>query len=260
VREVERILKRLGHETVTLSFDHLECTYIENFDLLFLRGLPYEMDSVGLNALITCISQKPSINDPRSMLNARDKFTSIKILESLGIPVPATYLVRSKAELYYLVKKLGRGVLKPISGSLGLGVTEIDEFSLFYLNLPRSFQAIVQERVEKVRDVRVLVTKNRGIAAMYRVAPLDFVTNYWKLKEADPAPLEEYEELAVKAIKALGLEYGGVDLIETPEGPKVIEVNPSPLWEGLKRVTGKNVMEEVLKDLLGDENMSGTEG
>ncbi|UXD22353.1 hypothetical protein IPA_03800 [Ignicoccus pacificus DSM 13166] len=260
MRDVERALRELGHSVKLLSFDQLECSYIHRFDLVLLRGLPYDSHAVELNSLLTCLTlYSITINDPRAMLNARDKFTSMKILENKGVPVPKTFLVKSKAELFKLLKVLDRVVLKPVSGSLGLGILDLDITALFYSSLPPRFVAIVQERLDKVRDVRVLATRNKAIAAMYRVAPLSFVSNYWMVKEADPAPVELYEEVAVKAIRALGLHYGGVDLIETPEGPKVIEVNPSPLWEGLKKVSKRDVVKELLEDILGDEIETGSD-
>ncbi len=258
--ELVNALRSMGHVVHHLSFEWLECSYLKSFDLVFLRGLPYYRGAVELNALITCLRSRSVINDPRASLNARDKFTSMKVLEEAGVPVPKTYLVGSKAELLRLIEEMGEGVLKPVSGSLGFGVTTVNKISVFYLNLPNNFLAVFQEKLEKVRDVRVIATENKAIAAMYRISHGHFVTNYFVTHEADPAPVEPYEEVAVRAVRALGLKYGGVDLIEMPEGPKVIEVNPSPLWKGLSKVTRKPVLRELLVELLGDEMETGAEG
>jgi ribosomal protein S6--L-glutamate ligase len=39
----------------------------------------------------------------------------------------------------------------------------------------------------------------------------------------------------------LGLDVAGVDLLEAEAGPKVMEVNSSPGFEGLERATGLDI-------------------
>jgi ribosomal protein S6--L-glutamate ligase len=51
----------------------------------------------------------------------------------------------------------------------------------------------------------------------------------------------EYAEAAVKAARVIGLEVAGVDMLESRSGPKVMEVNSSPGFEGLERATKKDI-------------------
>jgi len=246
-------LSKLGAVAVIKSFDELRCSHVGYFDLVVLRGLPYHYDSVRMNALITCLkSAKRVVNDPKSTLLARDKYSSIKELEARGLPVPKTYLARTRAEVLDAVEALGEAVLKPISSSLGFGVVRVDPETLFYVmsSIPFSFEIVVQEYLEKVRDVRVLVLGNEVVGAMYRISPFNVASNYARGADVDPAPLGPYASLAVRATRALGLDYAGVDIIETPEGPKVIEVNPSPLWFGLSEALGKDIGIEIAKFLI----------
>jgi len=39
----------------------------------------------------------------------------------------------------------------------------------------------------------------------------------------------------------MGLDYSGVDILESEDGPVVLEVNAAPGWQGLKGATGKDV-------------------
>ena len=50
----------------------------------------------------------------------------------------------------------------------------------------------------------------------------------------------------MKAASALGLEYSGVDILEGPAGPVVIEVNGNPLWQGLLHATGLNMADDIM--------------
>ncbi len=232
------------HVEVRLKpFDEVPCDEFSEYDAVMLRGFPYNLDLVTFNALTTCMEDTLVINDPKAIVLARDKYSSVKTLEKKGIPVPKTKLVRRRNELVDIINEMEMAVVKPLSSSLGIGVQLITKESLGYFlsSFPFRFNAIVQEYVEKVRDVRVFVIGNRAVGAMYRVSPVTFVTNYSQGADLDPAPVRPYETMAVKATKALGLEYAGVDLVESPEGPKVIEVNPSPQWLGLSKILKKDI-------------------
>ena len=239
-----------GVEPLLYRFEDFDCYSMDMFDLIVLRGARYDYSSVRLQAIATCLDDFLTVNPLKAMILARDKYTSIKLLEKGGIPVPRTYLVRNKGDLMKRLNELKRGVLKPISGSLGFGVTQVTPESVFYLQTPYPLDAVVQEELEKARDVRVLATREGVIAAMYRISYDSFVTNYSVSHTADPAPKKLYEDIAIRALEALGLYYGGVDLIETPDGVRVIEVNPSPLWNGLSSVTGVDVAGELVNYLL----------
>ena len=60
-----------------------------------------------------------------------------------------------------------------------------------------------------------------------------------------PAP--EYVEAALRATRAVGLEVAGVDLLETRNGPKVLEVNSSPGFEGMERATGLDIAGAIIE-------------
>lgn len=47
----------------------------------------------------------------------------------------------------------------------------------------------------------------------------------------------------------LGLRVAGVDLIESDEGPMVMEVNSSPGLEGIQKTTGLDVATAIIEHL-----------
>jgi ribosomal protein S6--L-glutamate ligase len=51
----------------------------------------------------------------------------------------------------------------------------------------------------------------------------------------------EFAEAAVKATRVMGLEVAGVDMLEARSGPKIMEVNSSPGFEGLEAATGVDI-------------------
>ena len=57
----------------------------------------------------------------------------------------------------------------------------------------------------------------------------------------------EYRKTALAAARVLGLRVAGVDLIESDEGPMVMEVNSSPGLEGVEKATGIDVAGAVIE-------------
>jgi hypothetical protein len=49
-----------------------------------------------------------------------------------------------------------------------------------------------------------------------------------------------------KAARVMGLHVAGVDMIRSNRGPLVLEVNSSPGFAGVERVTGKDVAGKVI--------------
>ena len=60
---------------------------------------------------------------------------------------------------------------------------------------------------------------------------------------------EEYISVALSAANILGMDIAGVDLLESKDGPLVLEVNSSPGLEGVEGASGVNVAEAVAQHL-----------
>jgi tetrahydromethanopterin:alpha-L-glutamate ligase len=58
------------------------------------------------------------------------------------------------------------------------------------------------------------------------------------------------EELAIRATKAVGADFAGVDLIEGKEGLLLLEVNATPSGKGIKLACDVDVTERVVGLLL----------
>jgi ribosomal protein S6--L-glutamate ligase len=200
----------------------------------------------------------PVVNHPYTLLLARDKYTSLRLLASRGLPVPKTVVTEDPYEALHLVEQWGKAVIKPLAGTMGLGSFMVSDVDTAYrvLELIASLRQpiYVQEYVEKKgnRDIRVFVVGDMVVAAAYRIArPGTWKTNVAQGARTEPAKIPpEVEELAIKAARALGLCYAGVDIAETSEGSYVIfEVNASPLWRGLYGATGVDPSDYIVSFL-----------
>ncbi|MEL9991935.1 MAG: RimK family alpha-L-glutamate ligase [Thermoproteus sp.] len=195
------------------------------------------------------------VNPVMSWLIASDKLASSLALLKAGLPVPPTTATENMFAAYRAVSNFGEVVVKPLRGSMGYGVFRLDDpdvamhvFSML-TNLNKPFY--VQKYLEKNGgDYRVVVVGDRAIGAEFRRS------ESWKSNVAQGARPEraeltqELEELAVRAVKALGLEYGGVDIAETKDGYYIFEVNPTMSWQGFKAATGINPAEYIIDRLI----------
>ena len=61
---------------------------------------------------------------------------------------------------------------------------------------------------------------------------------------------EAYKKAAELAATALGLDYCGVDLLETKAGPVLCEVNSNAFFEGFESATGINVAKSYAEHIV----------
>jgi ribosomal protein S6--L-glutamate ligase len=194
------------------------------------------------------------VNPTIAYQRTRDKYSMIFALAGAGLPVPKT-CVTEMAHWAYRMSRTFRGVVyKPIAGSLGFGsmsFSDVDMAFNAYKRLERLGQPIyLQEYLKKSsRDIRAFVVGDEVLASISRVARAgEWRTNVAQGGRAKSIKLsEELEELARKAVDALELMYAGVDILETREGPVLLELNASPSWQGLQKATGVDVAQELVQ-------------
>lgn len=141
-------------------------------------------------------------------------------------------------------------VLKPVVGSWGRLVARLDtreaaEAVLEDRAVLGSWQQqifYVQEYVEKPgRDLRAFVVGDECVAAIWRHSD-HWITNTARGGRVTGAPADgELGRLAVAAARAVGGGMVAVDIVETPDGPAVIEVNHSAEFRNSIEPTGVDI-------------------
>jgi len=182
---------------------------------------------------------------------SRDKLRALQLLSRFGIDIPRTVMCRYRDEVPLAVEQVGGlpCIVKLIQGTQGVGVmiatseTELRGMldTLWTLGQEILLQELVAE--SRGRDVRAFVVGDRVVAAMRRTARSgEFRSNIHRGGVAEAVTLDrEFAEAAVKAARVMGLEVAGVDMLEARSGPKIMEVNSSPGFEGLESATGEDV-------------------
>lgn len=188
---------------------------------------------------------------------SRDKLHSLQTMGAAGLPIPRTAVIARPEMLYNAVHAVGGTpvVIKLIQGTQGRGVLLAPNFSTVAAVLERlkrvRKQILVQEYVaeSKGRDTRVIVVGDECVAAMNRIAAKgEFRANLHMGGTAEPAELDKQtRQLALAAARAHGLAVAGVDMIQSEQGPMLLEVNSSPGLEGIEGVTGADVAGAIVR-------------
>ena len=217
-------------------------------ELVFRMDILYRLQRSGL-----CV-----INSPEAIEHCVDKYDTLTILEENGLPVPRTAVTESVEEAMTAFKELGSDVIvKPLFGSRGIGATRVNDKEIAYTAFRsiRFYHGVIylQEFVPHgFSDIRAFVVDGRVVAAMKRVG-CNWKTNYSQGARPEKIDLDhEIEKLAVKSARSIDCKIAGVDILESPNGPVVVEVNSQPGWRGLQSVTKLNIADEIVSFVLSE--------
>jgi glutathione synthase/RimK-type ligase-like ATP-grasp enzyme len=87
---------------------------------------------------------------------------------------------------------------------------------------------------------------------MYRIAHKgQWKTNVFQGSSCQPCRLSPaIKELCMEAVRVVGLEYTGIDIIEGPNGPVILELNGAPAWHGLESTTNRDISEDIIEHVI----------
>jgi RimK family alpha-L-glutamate ligase len=262
-RELTRALAARGHSGEIVPYEGLTATVgsrpglrsgtaeLDRADVVLARIIP----SGSLEQIIFRVDALHRleergirvVNSPRAIERTVDKFWTSCLLEQCGIPTPDTVVCESPDEAMAAFRALGDVIVKPLFGSMGLGMARVADEEMAY-RVFRTVETIrgvyyLQRTIDHGgRDYRVFVIGGRVLGAIERRSD-GWRTNIARGGRALEATLcDEWAALAVRAAAAVGAEYAGVDLLPARDGtPYVLEVNGIPGWQGLQEATGMDV-------------------
>jgi ribosomal protein S6--L-glutamate ligase len=195
-------------------------------------------------------------NTANGISNSRDKLRANQILSRHGIAMPPTAFVRNRADVVAAIERVGGApvVLKLLEGTQGIGVILAPELKVaeaIIETLQSARQNVLIQRFireSRGRDIRALVVGDRVVAAMRRSASgNEFRSNVHRGGSVERVELDDdYARTAVRAAQIMGLKVAGVDMLESDEGPMVMEVNSSPGLEGIETATKLDVAGAII--------------
>jgi RimK family alpha-L-glutamate ligase len=269
--ELERAAAERGHQLTVLPYEGLVArigpapglrsrnTELDSADVVLARIIP----SGSLEQIIFRVDALHRledrgirvVNSPRAIERTVDKFWTSTLLEQCGIPTPETVVCDDPEEAIAAYRTLGDVIVKPLFGSMGLGMVRVSDEEMAF----RVFRTIEQIRgvyyVQRTvdhdgTDIRAFVLGGRAIAAIERRAS-GWRTNLARGGTARSLSLsEQLSALAVRAAAAVGADYAGVDLLTGRDGTTyVLEVNGIPGWRGLQEATGLDIAGRLVDHL-----------
>lgn len=199
----------------------------------------------------------PVANHHIAIARAKDKLGSLQTLVSRGFPVPPTILTRTPRRFQAALKHLGGTpvILKLLRGTQGTGVVLAESAtaaeSVLDMNWSRGEDMMVQKFISESRgrDLRILVIGGEVVGSMRRTAREgEFRSNIHRGgtgTRVDASP--ELAKLAIDAARVLDLDIAGVDLLESVDGPLLLEVNASPGFQGMEEATEIDVASRMIE-------------
>ncbi|MFC1768324.1 RimK family alpha-L-glutamate ligase [Nanoarchaeota archaeon] len=194
---------------------------------------------------------------PIAFTVGHDKLLSHIAMHHSKIPMPRTFIASSLESAKQILEKINYPiVMKFPQGTQGKGVMFADTFAsassildaLSALKQP----FLIQEYVETGgTDIRAIVVGDRVASAMIRTgSPRESRSNLHS-GGIGKATVLDYRtaKIAVETAKSINASVCGIDILESPKGPLVVEVNLSPGLQGITATTNENVAGKIAKFL-----------
>jgi tetrahydromethanopterin:alpha-L-glutamate ligase len=165
------------------------------------------------------------INSPTAIVACASKVKTSALLQKSGIRSPETCFTASKRIAGAFIARHGAVVYKPVYGYDGNGIRKITSPAElgegpYYL----------QEYIKNDRDYRVFVIEGEAVGAIVRQSD-SLAHNIHQGGHGRAVDVSvAMNEIAGAAADAVGVDYGGVDLLDDGDGYTVLEVNGTPNW------------------------------
>lgn len=191
-----------------------------------------------------------SWNSLQSVELHRKKGIQTKIMQNNGIRLPRTILTNDKAALEKFYIENNKNIIyKPVRG--GAFTQKLKEEDLLRKESLVNCPAQLQECIDGV-DIRVYAFNTGEIfAGEIKAANLDFRQDNNAIITKVDLP-ENVQKDCLKILKLLGLKYSGIDIRLSNTGEYVfIEANPAPMFIHFENVTGYEITNTLIKNLIG---------
>jgi [lysine-biosynthesis-protein LysW]---L-2-aminoadipate ligase len=207
----------------------------------------------------------PVVNSSTVAERCGDKYVTSQLLVRHGIPTPRVLMAFDADSALQAVEAMGYPcVLKPVVGSWGRLLAKIDNSTMAQAIIEHKASLgvnhqifYVQEYVEKPgRDIRAFVVGNEAICAIYRTSE-NWITNTARGGQASNCPITpEIADLCQQTAQVIGQGLLAIDLLETPDGLTIIEVNHTMEFRNSIHTTGVNIPARMVDYMLTQQSQS----
>jgi ribosomal protein S6--L-glutamate ligase len=191
-------------------------------------------------ALLSTVPGLPMMDAADRYLSVECKLIAMRTLGQAGLPIVPTRSCRSLEEIGEAVGEWGRVVIKPCFGYGGHDVERVADLA------DPADRAIAERLLAAYPvlqcqpyldhpggDIRVTVVGDRLPLTFRRIPPGGERWRANTMQGAKPERIEtppELVEMALTATRAMGITVSGLDVLDTPHGYFINEVNNTPGW------------------------------
>lgn len=226
-------LQQWGHEIDVLqpyaAVTSLTDLSLTRYDAYVLKTVS---DGPGLTILESAEAVGiPTINNSRAIRLVRDKAVSVAYAQACGLPVPTTYFVGHYRALSKVPHELYPVVVKPSNGTSLQDIHRVNTpEQMAQLKLDETSYYLAMRYVENTGyDIKLYVT-GQEVHAIIKSSPL-----HGTVQEQEIPVDRDMLKLARRVGQVFGLDLYGVDVLETPQGLMLIDINDFPSFYGVPR-------------------------
>jgi hypothetical protein len=209
---------------------------------------------------------------PTTVQTAQYKASQLRVAGEIGFELPPTLISNSPDDFLEFHRANGGAIISKLAGLAWF--KKVGETFARYTepvstrdvanaddvrHAPMIFQAYVPKRVE----LRITVVGERVFPAEIRSQASHHTRHDWRRYDmfaTQYAPHDlprDVEQRCVALVKRLGLTYGAIDMIVTPDGRYVfLEINPAGLYLWIEQATGLPITDAIC-DLLVAHGAAG---
>lgn len=197
------------------------------------------------------------VNNPEKTYTAENKIVQLKKAKEIGFDIPYTIITNTNDILVderYVVKSLDTAFFN-IKGKEGFVYSNIiDKEKLESANLNLA-PVTIQEYIHPKIDIRVTVvghdvfattitSEGKGVDIDWRIVKDNVEFKTISLPQI-------IKEKCILLLKELGLNFGAIDLLKTPENKFVfLEINPTGEWAWLVHTTNQPIHKSITNLLV----------
>jgi ribosomal protein S6--L-glutamate ligase len=229
--EVFEILERRGfdvesgipEETVTRP-DRLRCAH----DLYVLKS--HTELALALAGILDTLGAR-LLNPYGSCITTQEKIIASRRLRGAGVPVPRSWVTGDFGLMRRIVEETPL-IVKPHRGHRGAGIAVVRNATELAALRPPDGPVLIQEHLTgSGEDVKIYVVGENVFAVRKEFSPTSFTR-----PGRSCAVSSELRAIALACGQILGLGLYGLDVLETEDGPVVVDVNYFPGYKGVPDV------------------------
>lgn len=239
---------------------NLETKELEHAAKEFIR-VESEETLVGLWKILPCFW----VSYPDNIRAAESKIWQLKLASEIGFAIPQTLITNSSWEARTFFNEIDSIIYKPQrhgriiqNGSTSFIYTSIvKKQHMNQIESNRFAPSLFQKHVQKNLELRITVVGEKTFAV--EIYSQEVIEALYDWRRADTGKLlhrphrlrEDIKSKCISLVKKLGLRFGAIDMILTPQGEYVfLEINPNGQWAWIQELCPELQIREALIDLL----------